>query len=102
MEKIFVTDSLDDGDGYQEGNLEEEAECWKNVLQTLSAVNSDSLTSQQKEALTLLFRLVRQGSTLTLTQNFRYLFLLSFSPNDFSMAIYVALTLTLSNFQEAF
>lgn len=72
MEKTLAGDSLDDADGFQEGNPEEEAEAWKNVLQTLGSVNSDPLTSQQKEALVLLFRLVRQGSTLTLTQNFRY------------------------------
>ncbi|KAK6619988.1 hypothetical protein RUM44_006388 [Polyplax serrata] len=69
MEKM-----LDEADGFQDGNPEEEAEYWKNVLQTLSSVSNDPLTSQQKEALTILFRLVRQGSTLTLTQNFRKLF----------------------------
>lgn len=63
---------LDEADGFQDGNPEEEAEYWKNVLQTLSSVSNDPLTSQQKEALTILFRLVRQGSTLTLTQNFRW------------------------------
>lgn len=71
MEKVVTSDSLDEQDGYQEGNLEEEAESWRNVLQTLSKVECDSLTSEQKEALGLLFLLVRQGSTLTLTQNFR-------------------------------
>lgn len=71
MEKTLTSDSLDEPDAYQEGNPEEEAEDWKNVLQTLSSTENESLTSQQKEALTMLYRLVRQGSTLTLTQNFR-------------------------------
>lgn len=71
MDKTLTCDSLDEQDGYQEGNPEEEAEAWKSVLQTLSSVGNEPLTGQQKEALTLLFRLVRQGSTFTLTQNFR-------------------------------
>lgn len=74
MEKTLTSDSLDEPDAYQEGNPEEEAEAWKTVLQTLTSTENDSLTSQQKEALTMLYRLVRQGSTLTLTQNFRKLF----------------------------